>query len=407
MCIAKIINLRINKGVRLMKIRCKFIMLMNNQMVLSIIVCCLLWCINANCFSQVSKTTTGFPGKIIFNGIHPRDKNDYKRIYAASWSDGTIEIKAISPDNMPVASPIVNSKLANKIVFRSAKLYTATINENEIQLTKSLEFNKDIPFFYQGTLSPDGNKILFSRENRSNKDQTPLQDIYVFDILSGKTYQLTSTMYNVCPAWSPDGSKIAFYCGEEWISGQDYYPKDAKGFNLAVMNSDGSNLKEIVIGSYLFQVYRDFPPQWSPDGNSILFDHRPVLEPDTEPYTGIRVQSDLYIVHPDGSGLKLLRKNKGHYSWSPDGSKIAVAVNYPSTRETGPKVGINIIDADGENEQVLLGSEHWANKPIWSPDGKWIMYQEHGICLIHKATKNIIENITGVIGAQFDPVWLP
>lgn len=358
-------------------------------------------------FSQISNITTGFTGKIVFNGFNPKVQKDYKRIYTATWSQETILLKAISPENMPVASPIVNPKLADKIVIRSGKLYTAMLNKSGTQLTKSLEFNKDIPFFYQGTLSPDGNKILFTRKNRK-KEFAPVYDIFVFDINSGITYQLTSTKHNVCPAWSPEGKMIAFYRGERYEYDEDLdNPKNTQGYTLAVINSYGSNLKEIVTGSCIFDAYRDFPPQWSPDGSKILFDYRPTTQLNSKIIDIDRGMGDLYVVQPDGSGLKLLRKNKGHYSWSPDGSKIAVAVSYPSTKEIGPKVGINILDANGENEKVLLGSDHWANKPIWSPDGKWISYQEQGICLIYIETKSIFENITGDLVVQNDPVWLP
>ena len=62
-------------------------------------------------------------------------------------------------------------------------------------------------------------------------------------------------------------------------------------------------------------------PAWSPDGRRIAF--RRFEE-------SARVNSDLYVVNADGSGLRRLTRNAAKlrwFAWSPDGRTIAFLRN--------------------------------------------------------------------------------
>ena len=77
-------------------------------------------------------------------------------------------------------------------------------------------------------------------------------------------------------------------------------------------------------------------PAWSPDGRRIAF--RSI---------GIgRVNSDLYVVNADGSGLRRLTRNAAKlrwFAWSPDGRTIAFLRNGE----------VYIVKADGSGERRL------------------------------------------------------
>jgi Tol biopolymer transport system component len=89
--------------------------------------------------------------------------------------------------------------------------------------------------------------------------------------------------------------------------------------------------------------------------------------------------SDIYIVHPDGSGLTNLTNNPGHDInpfWSPDGKRIA----FQSDR-TG-LMQVFVIDANGSNVVQLTNNEvnHelMSEHSPWSPDGKMLLFTEWG-----------------------------
>jgi Tol biopolymer transport system component len=82
------------------------------------------------------------------------------------------------------------------------------------------------------------------------------------------------------PAWSPDGSRIAFM---SWRNGKT---------EIFTMNADGSaqtKLVGIATGDVI-------DPRWSPDGEQIVFAHLPggMNSPDQA----------IWIVNVDGTGLK-------------------------------------------------------------------------------------------------------
>ncbi|NTV37465.1 MAG: hypothetical protein HGA53_10980, partial [Anaerolineaceae bacterium] len=99
------------------------------------------------------------------------------------------------------------------------------------------------------------------------------------------------------PAWSPDGSQIAFVSNRanEQGGGQFIYVMDADGNDVRQLSQDpNSDL-----------------PDWSHDGSQIT-------------YTS---NDDIYVINADGSGTSTNLTNSPQKdwksTWSPDGSKIA------------------------------------------------------------------------------------
>jgi Tol biopolymer transport system component len=202
--------------------------------------------------------------------------------------------------------------------------------------------------------SPDGTKIAFAGAGKGifvmNADGTAVTKLTDFPALE--------------PAWSPDGKQIAFI-GDKRDTDPRAYP------SIYVIPADGGTPARITVGK---EDEGDRSPTWSPDGR-IAF----------ERYS--EGQSEVFTVESDGSGLTNLTRNSGDDfdpAWSPDGTKIAIATNRELPREPYRDIGpaptaIYVIGSDGRGARRVSPpgpSERLPNDhdPVWSPDGTKIAY---------------------------------
>ncbi len=153
---------------------------------------------------------------------------------------------------------------------------------------------------------------------------------------------------NVQPAWSPDGTRIAFT--------RFVYKETNK--TIWVMNADGSGQTPLTT-----EAEGDSQtPGWAPNGSMIVF----------ERFTQAEGESDLWVMNADGSNQHaLLDTDTNVFSpaWSPDGSKIAFCGVPP----TGGLPQIWVMDADGLNPTMLTNTD--TNRhPDWSPNSTQIAF---------------------------------
>lgn len=104
--------------------------------------------------------------------------------------------------------------------------------------------------------SPDESSVLFERHGRNTEGER-LIELWTVDVESGKETRIPLPKgQHMDPAWSPDGSEIAFMSnmdGEGW-------------FDLYTVKPDGSELQHVV------DAYGDqHAPSYSPDGTSLAY----------------------------------------------------------------------------------------------------------------------------------------
>ncbi len=166
-------------------------------------------------------------------------------------------------------------------------------------------------------------------------------------------------------AWSPDGSRVAFLS-----DARPFVPLDGPtggAHEVFVMNAGGSDVREITNdGGY------DAAPAWSPDGTRIAYDsdRSDPSRPGCFKHVGCR--SNIFVVNPDGTGLTQLTfgaADNSQPAWSPDGSRIAFVSNVDVFHGD-----IYVMNADGSNVTQLTGLDAEVREPRWSPDGTRIAF---------------------------------
>jgi hypothetical protein len=151
------------------------------------------------------------------------------------------------------------------------------------------------------------------------------------------------------PAWSADGSKLAYYAFV------DVQPGDMHHTEIFVVNADGTGRQQLTfttaLGGPAF-------PTWSPDGSKIAFQN----------------DSDrrIYVMNSDGTGVTPLTAGPDFTpSWSPDGSKIVFASLRDGVAE------IYVMNADGTGQTRLTNNDRPEFDPSWSPNGSTILYSRN------------------------------
>ncbi len=182
-------------------------------------------------------------------------------------------------------------------------------------------------------------------------------DIYVINTDGSNEINLTNhPARDSLPAWSPDGTRIAFVSD-----------RDSK-HEIYVVNADGSNLKKLT-SLNIESSWSSDPPVWSPDGTKIAFAY------------ALNMEGKIYVMNADGSNLTVV----GHYrwgtdlSWSPDSSRIA----FISLSENIS--ALTVVNADGSNLTTLIDLALFQSLS-WAPDGSKIAFSVYDPCSLLQST---------------------
>ncbi len=360
-----------------------------------LVICLLIFEVFLNGCSKPNDTLVKHPsGKIVFRGIDKSDTESLPQLYAILWRNGKPQTEKLSPDGIVVKNLFSNQKtLWYSFSSEAGKTKITCLSPiSTPEYTSSL-----IPD--HGSLSPDGNQILFAssaNKPRVNKSKIPLSDIFLLDIKANKLTRITDKGHNVGPSWSPDGKKIAFYQMDEQEAGNEEGDKGSPGFALMVMDTDGSNLRQLAAPGYLINLYWEQAPQWSPDGAQIAF----ITKPD------IQEQPGLYTVELSQNKISLISAKAGYPAWSPDGTEMAYSRFFG---KEGSELHTRILNTD---KDILLASKPgFHEKTFWSPDGNHLGFISDGRLFVVDRKGNNREQVSPeniVIQDQKSELfWLP
>jgi Tol biopolymer transport system component len=246
------------------------------------------------------------------------------------------------------------------------------------------------------SVSPDGRRVAYA----SRPYEPPDSDLYAIGAGSAGLRPLTRNwLDDYAPAWSPDGTSVAFARGRRLTKiavlrrgrvrfvAQGYQPRWSpdgrrivfvRGGDLYTVGVDGTDEHLVSRG-----VAEESNPDWSPDGGKLVFE------------SSTREGSDLWMVAIDGSDLRRLTDvragrdpcypaNAEDPEWSPSGAEIAYVMTEYASLSCGLRGGtssVHVMRSDGTGARYVTKGG-WSDptgdvgavSPTWSPDGRVLAF---------------------------------
>lgn len=223
-------------------------------------------------------------------------------------------------------------------------------------------------------------------------------------------------VHDTDPAWSPDGTRIAYVRHREGSS-----------TDIWLMDPDGSDRV-----AFTHNARSDGAPAWAPDGSALVFERRSLRHVSrlwVKPLDGspaVRISPPRYAGHPDWSpdGAWIVFERRGGDLWlvEPDGTDPTRLTDTPALWESGPRwspdgtliafsgqpadarADVYVMGADGaEVRQVTRTPGSFDIQPAWSPTGSRIVYVGQETALLVVA---VVDGEPGLLIADaLEPDW--
>ena len=251
--------------------------------------------------------------------------------------------------------------------------------------------------------SPDGTRIAFMRQHADSGGNTFARNIWVMNANGTGQHNLTPNDPNAptrvdeyTPAWSPDGTKIAFVRVD---IGQPFCcPVIPGSRDIWTMNADGTGQKNVTNSPNDSENQQD--PAWSPDGKKIAF-------------AGLdSTGGHIFTINADGTGNQqpLTTGSTSHPSWSPWGNQIVFSVAGGDNH-----LHLWIMNADGTNQTQITNPpvtqvNQGDTNPAWSPSGDKIVFEaigSEGLASVNPDGTGRAAFTPSSGGSGFGPDWQP
>lgn len=221
-------------------------------------------------------------------------------------------------------------------------------------------------------ISPEGRRAAFTVREANWDENAYETEIWLGDTSTGTPRQLTNApKSSVQPAWSPDGSALAFVAD-----------RDGKRqlYRIPVAGGEAEKLTSTEEGVNTFA--------WSPTGKQIAFTMTdPVSEAVKERerrWGDIRMEDQdqryahLHVLDLDTRATRALTKGSfvvGRFDWSPDGTYLAFDHRLSSDPSDSGSADISVVNVETGARDVVVVQDGPDSNPRWSPDGRRIAFE--------------------------------
>ncbi|MCX8011314.1 MAG: S9 family peptidase, partial [Ignavibacteria bacterium] len=292
------------------------------------------------------------------------------------------------------------------------------------------------------TLSPNGRYVAFTLTYYDMEENKGNADIWLVDVLTKELTQITNSKDNeTSPCWFPDSKRLAYLAPKDGAT-QIFYVEIKKQFEPVQITKISTDVNGFTISKdgnkilFVSDVYPDCQTdecnkerneakekskvkariynelmfrhwnEWRDERRSHLFSFDLL----TNKYVDI-MQGSKSDCPPIALGGKL------DYTFSPEGNEICYVIN------TDPMVAIStnnnlwISTLDGKAQRLITTNKGNDNQPIYSPDGKYLLYrsmaragfeaERQNLMLYNRATGKTT-NLTQSLDRSVDEVvWHP
>lgn len=279
------------------------------------------------------------------------------------------------PTPEPTATPVPDPlRVGGSLVFTLREngqddLWAISVGESSpLRLTNSPADERDPAW------SPDGTRVAFA----SNRDGN--WELYLLQIDTGALTRLTYTPgFEGAPTWSPDGAYLAY----------EGYNADTQDLEIFIISADPARAASEGALRATFTPGPDIEPDWGPGGRHIAF---------TSWRTG---NQDIFVMSLDADGgdaraVNLTSTpdvNEDHPAWSHDGASIAYSAVVNGVE------GVYVKPAQQPNAAPILVGR--GRMPAWAPNDGSLAY-----ALDYGRQTQILAGTIGSFGAATDAIAL-
>lgn len=238
----------------------------------------------------------------------------------------------------------------------------------------------------QPALSPDGSQIVYVLRTSDVDADRSVRSLWRVGARTGVPQQLTRGQADFAPAWSPDGTRVAFLRAQDGPA------------QLWLLPASGGEPEQLTTLPLIAGA-----PVWSPDGSKIAFAaavdmHAAAGEDDKARASraSTPIVTDRLDYQADGAGLlRTMRQhlhvldlaskkcrqltsgdwNAGGPAWSPDSGKLAFSAATAPDADLKMRAPVYVLDvADFAATPELVGLPDGAGGPVtWSADGSALL----------------------------------